>query len=167
MNAECPVMVVAMAAWCRPAGGAAHLVSLYQQYSPQGLNMIGLSLDATGPAAMHLSWTRWSSLSVYWGGDKMAFQYRINAIPLNMIDNRGRSRKRSSAKDRRPSWNRRSTTFCPCANPDGFVKKFLCCVALRPATYRKYARGWDALPVELFTLPFEKVLIWLLRVRQS
>ena len=90
-NAECPVMVVAMAAWCRPCRAELPtLVSLYQQYRSQGLNMIGLSLDASGPAAMQPIVDKMEvPFPVYWGGDKMAFQYRINAISLIMIVNRG------------------------------------------------------------------------------
>lgn len=91
MNAECPVMVVAMAAWCRPCRAELPtLVSLYRQYQPRGLNMIGLSLDFSGPAAMQPIVDQMEvPFPVYWGGEKMAFQYRINAIPLIMIVSKG------------------------------------------------------------------------------
>lgn len=90
-NTDCPVMVVAMAAWCRPCRAELPtLVSLYQQYRPKGLNMIGLSLDAGGPAAMQPIVDQMEvPFPVYWGGDRMAFQYRISAIPLIMIVSKG------------------------------------------------------------------------------
>jgi len=90
-NTPCPVMVVAMAAWCAPCRAELPtLGAIYRKYQNQGLNMIGLSLDAGGPGAIQPIVDKLEiPFPVYWGGDKMAFQYRISAIPLIMIVQNG------------------------------------------------------------------------------
>ncbi len=90
-NASCPVMVVAMAAWCAPCRAELPtLGNLYRKYKDKGLNMIGLSLDVGGPGVIQPIVDRMDvPFPVFWGGDKLAFRYRISAIPLIMIVHKG------------------------------------------------------------------------------
>jgi len=90
-NTPCPVMVIAMAAWCGPCRAELPtLATLYRKYQDKGLNMIGLSLDVGGPGAIQPLVDKLQvPFPVYWGGDRMAFRYRITAIPLIMIVKNG------------------------------------------------------------------------------
>ena len=84
-------MVVAMAAWCAPCREELPtLGNLYRKYKDKGLNMVGLSLDVGGPGVIQPIVDRMEvPFPVFWGGDKMAFRYRISAIPLIMIVHKG------------------------------------------------------------------------------
>ena len=87
----CPVMLVAMAAWCAPCRAELPVLQeMYEKYKDRGLKIIGVSLDMGGPSAMQpLVDQMGLKFPVYWGGEKVAKHYRISAIPLSYLIKNG------------------------------------------------------------------------------
>ncbi len=87
----CPVMLVAMAAWCAPCRAELPVLQeMYEKYKDRGLKIIGISLDMGGPSAMQpLVDQMGLKFPVYWGGEKVAKHYRISAIPLSYLIKNG------------------------------------------------------------------------------
>ena len=97
---KCPVVLVAMAAWCSPCRQELPILQkLHSKYKDRGLRIIGISLDVSGPEAMQ-SIIDGNNIEfpVYWGGEKVAAQYDISAIPLIMIAKQGEIVERITGK---------------------------------------------------------------------
>jgi thiol-disulfide isomerase/thioredoxin len=77
-------MVVAMAAWCGPCRKELPtLIKLFDRYKDQGLKMVGISLDDSGPEAMQPILDKLHvNFPVYWVGVDVAKAYEIYAIPM-------------------------------------------------------------------------------------
>lgn len=83
---NCYVLVV-MAAWCAPCiKELPDLVAINKKYHDRGLNLIGLSIDYSGPEAMNpiLKQHR-VNFPVYWVGEQAIEEYNIRRIPLMML----------------------------------------------------------------------------------
>lgn len=80
------VMVV-MAAWCAPCiKELPDLVAINKKYAKEGLNLIGLSIDYSGPDAMVPVLKRNRiNFPVYWVGEQAIEVYNIRKIPLMML----------------------------------------------------------------------------------
>ena len=87
----CPVMLVAMAAWCAPCRAELPILQeMYDKYKERGLHIIGISLDMGGPSAMQPIVDQMGlNFPIYWGGEKVAKHYRISAIPLSYLIKNG------------------------------------------------------------------------------
>jgi len=88
---DCPLMLVAMAAWCAPCRAELPILQkMHEKYKDRGLRIIGISLDIGGPSAMQpLVDQMGLDFPVYWGGEKVTVKYRISAIPLTYIVKNG------------------------------------------------------------------------------
>jgi len=88
---DCPIMLVAMAAWCAPCRAELPILQkMHEKYKDKGLRIIGISLDVGGPSAMQpLVDQMGLEFPVYWGGEKVTMKYRISAIPLTYIVKNG------------------------------------------------------------------------------
>jgi thioredoxin-like negative regulator of GroEL len=80
-------IVIAMAAWCFPCREELPMmVKLYNKYKGQGLEMVGLSIDVTGPTAIvPVMESAKVNFPVYWGGDPAVKHFQMEALPLNML----------------------------------------------------------------------------------
>jgi thiol-disulfide isomerase/thioredoxin len=67
---ECPVVLVAMAAWCNPCREELPILQkLHSKYKDRGLRIIGISLDEIGPQAMQPLIDGYGlEFPIYWGG---------------------------------------------------------------------------------------------------
>ena len=84
-------MVVAMAAWCKPCREEMPILEkLHRQYSPAGLSMIGLSLDANGPKKLQPLVDKHNvTFPVYWVKGDAAKKYRIFGMPMILLIKNG------------------------------------------------------------------------------
>ena len=89
---DCPVMLVAMAAWCGPCREELPILQrMHEKYKDRGLRIIGISLDIGGPSAMQpLVDQIGLDFPIYWGGEEVTVKYRISAIPLTYIVKNGK-----------------------------------------------------------------------------
>ena len=80
------VMVV-MAAWCAPCiKELPDLVAIHDKWAQNGLNLIGLSIDYSGPDAMIPILNKYRvNFPVYWVGEAAIEAYDIRKIPLMML----------------------------------------------------------------------------------
>jgi thiol-disulfide isomerase/thioredoxin len=87
----CPLMIVAMAAWCAPCRNELPILQkMYEKYRDRGLRIVGISLDIGGPAAMQPLVDQMElEFPIYWGGEKVTVQYRISGIPLTYFVQNG------------------------------------------------------------------------------
>lgn len=87
----CPLMIVAMAAWCAPCRKELPILQkMYEKYKDRGLRIVGISLDIGGPAAMQpLVDQLGLEFPIYWGGEKVTVHYRIAGIPLSYFVQNG------------------------------------------------------------------------------
>jgi thiol-disulfide isomerase/thioredoxin len=73
-----------MAAWCGPCIDELPVLNkLYQKYKPQGLNLIGISIDIEGPHAMQPIIDKLKvDFPVYWFGESAVQKFSLFAIPM-------------------------------------------------------------------------------------
>lgn len=93
-SGDCVVAV--MAAWCHPCiEELPALKALARRYRPQGLRMLGLSVDYAGPQAMQPAVDRLEiDFPVYWVGEAALETYAVTRIPLLLFFREGRIVKR-------------------------------------------------------------------------
>jgi thiol-disulfide isomerase/thioredoxin len=89
-------LVVVMAAWCHPCiQELPHLNALDRKYRPQGLEMVGISLDYAGPEAMQpIIDDLKVGFPIYWTGEAAIEKYAITKIPLLLFVRKGRILRR-------------------------------------------------------------------------
>ena len=93
INARNNKMVVNfMAAWCGPCIDELPVLNkLYQKYKPQGLNLIGISIDIEGPHAMQPIIDKLKvDFPVYWFGESAVQKFSLFAIPMILFVKDGR-----------------------------------------------------------------------------
>ena len=97
---DCPVIIIAMAPWCSPCRAELPILQkLYEKYRENGLALIGVSLDISGPAAMQPIVDRMElSFPVYWGGEKVMEAYKISAVPTLLVVKEGKVEKKILGK---------------------------------------------------------------------
>ena len=90
-NKDNTLIVSFMAAWCGPCiDELPALNNLYRKYKDQGLNLIGISIDLEGAAAMQPVINKLKiEFPVYWYGDKAIQKFKLTAIPLLLIIKQG------------------------------------------------------------------------------
>ena len=78
------MVVTFMAAWCGPCIDELPVLNkLYQKYKTQGLNLIGISIDLSGPQAMQPVVDKLKvGFPVYWYGESAVQKFSIYAIPM-------------------------------------------------------------------------------------
>lgn len=81
-----------MAAWCGPCiDELPALNKLYRKYKDQGLNVIGISIDIEGAAAMQPVINKLKiEFPVYWLGETAVTRFKLNAIPMLLIVKQGK-----------------------------------------------------------------------------
>jgi len=86
-NKECPLAIVATAAWCAPCRSELPILnSIHEEYRDKGLLLIAISLDVGGPEDMQRLVDKLGlTFPVYWGGEKMAFDYNIFGVPTILL----------------------------------------------------------------------------------
>ena len=95
-NKENRLVVSFMAAWCGPCIDELPVLNdLYRKYKGQGLNLVGISIDLEGAAAIQpLVSALKIEFPVYWYGDKAIQKFDLTNIPLLMIIRKGKIRER-------------------------------------------------------------------------
>ncbi len=90
-NKDNTLIVSFMAAWCGPCiDELPALNNLYRKYKDRGLNLIGISIDLEGAAAMQPVINKLKiEFPVYWYGDKAIQKFKLMAIPLLLIIKQG------------------------------------------------------------------------------
>jgi len=90
-NKDNTLIVSFMAAWCGPCiDELPALNNLYRKYKDRGLNLIGISIDLEGAAAMQPAINKLKiEFPVYWYGDKAIKKFNLTAIPLLLIIKQG------------------------------------------------------------------------------
>ena len=90
-NKDNRLVVSFMAAWCGPCiDELPALNNLYRKYKDRGLNLIGISIDLEGAAAMQPAINKLKiEFPVYWYGDKAIQKFKLTAIPLLLIIKQG------------------------------------------------------------------------------
>jgi thiol-disulfide isomerase/thioredoxin len=85
------LVVSFMAAWCGPCiDELPALNNLYRKYKERGLNLVGISIDLEGAAAMQPVINKLKiEFPVYWYGEKAIQKFNITAIPLLLIIKQG------------------------------------------------------------------------------
>ncbi len=80
-----------MAAWCGPCIDELPVLnSLYRKYKGQGLNLVGISIDLEGVAAMQPVISKMKiEFPVYWYGDKAIPKFKLTAIPMLLFIKKG------------------------------------------------------------------------------
>ncbi len=91
-NQDCPLMLVAMAAWCAPCREELPILQkMHEKYKGDGLRIVGISLDIGGSSAMQpLVDQMGLEFPVYWGGEKVTAEYGISGIPLTLFVGNGK-----------------------------------------------------------------------------
>lgn len=84
-------LAVVVASWCPPCKKELPiLVDLYEKYRDDGIQIIGISVDADDPQAMQpLMDTLKIPFPIYWVGMEGVRAYRIAGIPTTMIIRKG------------------------------------------------------------------------------
>jgi thiol-disulfide isomerase/thioredoxin len=80
-----------MAAWCGPCiDELPALNNLYRKYKGQGLNIVGISIDLEGTAAMQPVISKMKvEFPVYWYGEKAIEKFKLDAIPMLLFIRQG------------------------------------------------------------------------------
>lgn len=100
INQECPLFLVATAAWCGPCRDELPVLNkLYAKYKEKGLNLAAISLDADGPASMQRLVDKLDlKFPVYWAGEKMAYAFNIFGVPTILVVREGKIQERIIGK---------------------------------------------------------------------
>jgi thiol-disulfide isomerase/thioredoxin len=79
--------LVFMAAWCAPCiDELPTLNKLHKKFKPQGLEIIGISIDLDGPDAMQPVISALKiDFPVYWYGEKAVEKFTLFAIPMLLL----------------------------------------------------------------------------------
>lgn len=95
----CPLLIVATAAWCAPCRAELPILNkMYLKYKDQGLNLIAISLDFAASDMQRIVDKLDIKFPVYWGGDKMAFEYSIFGVPTILVMKEGKVQERIIGK---------------------------------------------------------------------
>jgi thiol-disulfide isomerase/thioredoxin len=80
-----------MAAWCGPCiDELPALNKLHKRYKDRGFQIIGISIDLEGPAAMQPIVKKLKiDFPVYWSGEKAIDKFKLNAIPMLLFIRQG------------------------------------------------------------------------------
>jgi thiol-disulfide isomerase/thioredoxin len=88
---DCPILMVATAAWCAPCRVELPILNkLYLKYKDKGLNLVAISLDLHPQDMQHVVDKLDLKFPVYWGGERMAFEYRIFGMPTILVVKEGK-----------------------------------------------------------------------------
>ena len=81
------LVISIMAAWCGPCiDELPALNNLYRKYKGQGLNIVGISIDLEGTAAMQPVISKMKvEFPVYWYGDKAIQKFKLTAIDRKSV----------------------------------------------------------------------------------
>jgi thiol-disulfide isomerase/thioredoxin len=84
-------LIVAMASWCPPCREELpELTKLHQKYHDQGIQIVAVSLDADGPAAVQPLINQLKiPFPVYWVGTKAIEPLSIRGVPSLFVINKG------------------------------------------------------------------------------
>ena len=85
-----------MAAWCEPCiDELPALNKLHKRYKDRGFQIIGISIDLEGPAAMQPIVKKLKiEFPVYWSGEKAIDKFELNAIPMLLFIRQGETIER-------------------------------------------------------------------------
>lgn len=98
-DTDCPVMVIASAAWCAPCRKELPILNrLFIKYRDQGLRMSALSLDVSQKDMQRIVDQMNLEFPVYWGGDTMAKHYNIFGMPTILLIKDGKVQERFIGK---------------------------------------------------------------------
>lgn len=83
--------VVFMAAWCGPCIDELPMLNkIYKKFKRQGLEIIGISIDLEGPAAMQPIVSALKiDFPIYWYGEKAVEKFALFAIPMLLLVKEG------------------------------------------------------------------------------
>jgi thiol-disulfide isomerase/thioredoxin len=96
---DCPLLIVATAAWCAPCREELPILNkMYLKYKDQGLKLVAISLDIAASDMQRIVDKLDIKFPVYWGGDKMSFEYSIFGIPTILIMKDGQVTERIIGK---------------------------------------------------------------------
>jgi thiol-disulfide isomerase/thioredoxin len=96
---DCPLLIVATAAWCAPCREELPILNkMYLKYKDQGLKLVAISLDIAASDMQRIVDKLDIKFPVYWGGDKMAFDYSIFGIPTILVMKDGQVTERIIGK---------------------------------------------------------------------
>jgi thiol-disulfide isomerase/thioredoxin len=89
-----------MAAWCGPCvDELPALNKLHKRYKDRGFQIIGISIDIEGPAAMQPIVKKLKiEFPVYWCGEKAIDKFKLNAIPMLLFIRQGEMVERLHGK---------------------------------------------------------------------
>jgi thiol-disulfide isomerase/thioredoxin len=96
---DCPLLLVATAAWCAPCRAELPILNKFHiKYKDQGLKIVAISLDVA-PENMQLLVDKLDlKFPVYWGGEKMAYEYNIFGVPTILVVKNGKIEERIIGK---------------------------------------------------------------------
>lgn len=90
-----PLVISVMASWCPPCRQELpRLDALYEKLAPQGLKMVGVSLDYSAKAMSGMIADADIAFPFYWAGEEPMTTYSIRGIPLLFIVDDGEVRQR-------------------------------------------------------------------------
>jgi thiol-disulfide isomerase/thioredoxin len=100
MNGDgCPLLIVATAAWCAPCREELPILNrMYLKHKDRGLKLVAISLDIAASDMQRIVDKLDIRFPVYWGGDKMAFEYSIFGVPTILVMKNGQVQERIIGK---------------------------------------------------------------------
>jgi thiol-disulfide isomerase/thioredoxin len=86
-----PTIIVGMAAWCFPCRQELPtLIKLYDKFRKEGLNVVGISVDISGPEAIQpVVDEERVNFPVYWGGEQAIKDLKITRLPMLLFAKEG------------------------------------------------------------------------------
>ena len=90
-NRENRLIISFMAAWCGPCiDELPALNKLYRKYKDRGLELVGISIDFKGAAAMQPIIAKLKiEFPIFWYGEKAIQKFNLSAIPLLLVIKQG------------------------------------------------------------------------------